>query len=521
MKKRRAILYVRVSTDEQAEKGYSLAHQEERLRNNCLINNIDIIGFYKEDHSAKTFERPEFKRLLEFLKKNKDCADLLLFLKWDRFSRNAPEAYSMIKVLGKYNIEAQAIEQPLDISVPENKIMLAVYLTTPEVENDRRSLNVIAGMRRALKDGRWLGVAPKGYKNTRDDSNKPIIVPGKDAELIKYAFEQMATGHFNVETVRRMVTAKGLKITKNGFWHLMRNCLYTGRIVVAAYKDEPGIIVKGKHEPLISDSVFYDAQTVIDGRKRIGVPAHYSRHEDLPLRGFLKCIICNKNLTGSAANGNGGKYYYYHCTCGCKERFRATVANQSFGELMHKLSHNEKIVKSYQIILADYFKNYDTVQGIELQKINRELEIYRNRLENAQTLMLDCQIEAADYRNMKAKIDPEIDRLIRYQIKTSEKNPEEMQVIEFGLYYLCNMGKLFTTATLEQKYRMIGSTFPKKLVFEKGQVRTIGEEEVPTLLIKPGTDFRNKKTQGQNKSDPEYNRVIWIGFEPMTLSLEG
>ena len=147
----RAILYIRVSTDEQAEKGYSLKHQEDRLKQYCAYQNIDIVAIYKEDHSAKTFERPEFKKLLAFLKKHKQDVDLLLFLKWDRFSRNAGDAYAMINQLNRLGVEPQAIEQPLDLSIPENKIMLAFYLAAPEVENDRRSLNTIAGMRRAMK----------------------------------------------------------------------------------------------------------------------------------------------------------------------------------------------------------------------------------------------------------------------------------------------------------------------------------------------------------------------------------
>src|ERR1035437_2823834 len=164
---KKAIIYVRVSTEEQSEKGYSLAHQEERLRNYCKLQNIEVAGFYKEDHSAKSFERPAFNDLLSYLKKNRRAVDLLLFLKWDRFSRNAGDAYGMINILNKLGVEPQAMEQPLDLSIPENKIMLAFYLAEPEVENDRRSLNVIAGTRRAMKDGRHCTWAPLGFKNIR------------------------------------------------------------------------------------------------------------------------------------------------------------------------------------------------------------------------------------------------------------------------------------------------------------------------------------------------------------------
>ncbi len=44
-------------------------------------------------------------------------ADLVLFTKWDRFSRNAADAYHMFNVLGRFGIEAQAIEQPLGLDI--------------------------------------------------------------------------------------------------------------------------------------------------------------------------------------------------------------------------------------------------------------------------------------------------------------------------------------------------------------------------------------------------------------------
>src|SRR5690606_11776356 len=109
-------------------------------------NHIHIREVIYEDHSAKTFNRPDWKRLLSLLRKHKNKVDLVLFTKWDRFSRNAGDAYQMISTLRRLGVEPQAVEQPLDLSIPENKMMLAFYLAAPEVENDRRSLNVFFGM---------------------------------------------------------------------------------------------------------------------------------------------------------------------------------------------------------------------------------------------------------------------------------------------------------------------------------------------------------------------------------------
>ena len=70
-----------------------------------------------------------------------------------------------VSTLRSWAIEPQAIEQPLDIAIPENKLMLAIYLSTPEVKNDRRALDVVHGMRRARKERRWMSLELVGYKN--------------------------------------------------------------------------------------------------------------------------------------------------------------------------------------------------------------------------------------------------------------------------------------------------------------------------------------------------------------------
>ena len=126
-----ADLYIRVSTDEQADKGYSQRDQEERLKKYCENNQINVRRVVFEDHSAKSFNRPQWNDILINFKSRKNPVDFILFTKWDRFSRNAGDAYQMINTLRKLGVEPQAIEQPLDLAVPENKLMLAFYLAAP------------------------------------------------------------------------------------------------------------------------------------------------------------------------------------------------------------------------------------------------------------------------------------------------------------------------------------------------------------------------------------------------------
>src|SRR5690348_512822 len=136
---KRAIIMSRVSSDEQS-KGYSLDIQLDKLRDHCLKQDITIVREYKEDYSAKNFNRPQFRALLEFAQSNKGKLDLLLVTSWDRFSRNVSESFKMIERLKGYGVEVQAIEQPLDISIPENLMILSVYLAMPDIDNKRRSI---------------------------------------------------------------------------------------------------------------------------------------------------------------------------------------------------------------------------------------------------------------------------------------------------------------------------------------------------------------------------------------------
>lgn len=287
---RRAILYIRVSTDEQADKGYSQRNQEEALKRHCSLNFIDVEKVIFEDHSAKTFKRPQWRQMLLSLKKPKNRPDLILFTKWDRFSRNAADAYQMIRLLNEYDIEPQAIEQPLDLTIPENKMMLAFYLAAPEVENDRRALNVFHGMRRAKKEGRWMGTAPCGYLNkTSEDGRKYVCPLEPQAGLMKWAFTEIAEGRYNTEQIWKEAKRKGLNSSRNNFRSLLRNPIYCGKIIIPQYKNEPMYWAEGQHEAIITEALFHAAQEVLDNRKRKIVKRQISAPHQLVLRGFLIC----------------------------------------------------------------------------------------------------------------------------------------------------------------------------------------------------------------------------------------
>ena len=201
---KKAVLYIRVSTDEQANNGYSLQHQEAVLRQYCIIKDIEVIGIYKEDFSAKTFDRPEINKAFDFIKRNKRDIDIFLFTKWDRFSRNQSEAHKAIREL-HLCVEVDCVEQSLDLSNPDNKVLLSMYLVLPEVENDKNSQRTKDGMRRAMKEGCFMVKAPLGYIHYRDENGNSTLSPNENTScLVRGAFEEFSSGLFSANDKARV-----------------------------------------------------------------------------------------------------------------------------------------------------------------------------------------------------------------------------------------------------------------------------------------------------------------------------
>ncbi|HWY37587.1 MAG TPA: recombinase family protein [Bacteroidia bacterium] len=401
-----AYIYVRVSTDEQKRKGYSLVEQEDRLIKHCEINNIHVKGIFREDFSAKNFNRPEWKKLIKTIKNKKHRSpENILFLKWDRFSRNIGYAYQMIGVLKDLNAQAMAIDQPIDFEVPESIVMLAVYLSIPEAENSRRGINASNGMRRARKMGRWPGKAPIGYINQTAPDGKKLIVPKQpEADYIKWSFQQFAKGSYSISQVRKMAGVNGFQCGRNSFWKLLHNPAYCGIVTVSANKNEAIQFVKAVHEPLISEDLFHHVQLLLmSNRKQRSTKQ--SLKQLFPLRGFLTCPFCNRKLTGSISQGKCSKYRYYHCSgirCKGKGRFRADTLDKTYEEQLTKLHLVPEVYELFKLVLEDENilsarKDYMDEHKVILNEISKQQFL----MSKARKFFLNEKIDFDDFSNLK------------------------------------------------------------------------------------------------------------------------
>ena len=146
-----------MSSDEQ-KKGSSLEVQEERLVRECQRRKYNIIDIqHWEDESGKTFEkRPVMSNILEYIKKHSNDVDMLLCLRWNRFSRKLSQATNKIDELReKYDVEVNTIEEPINYDAALWTTQIGMYLGQAESDNLTRSKGTKDGIHGTLEKGKW------------------------------------------------------------------------------------------------------------------------------------------------------------------------------------------------------------------------------------------------------------------------------------------------------------------------------------------------------------------------------
>ncbi len=199
------IICSRVSTDEQAQQGYSLEYQEEIITRYCINKGYNIIKSFREDYSAKDFNRPQWKKIKTLVQESRrktDSIEAVIFLRPDRFSRNLLLSFSEIANLSKIGCEVEFVEGQVDDSNPEALLLQAIGFALPEVENRKISKRSKEGSHKARKNGCFTGTAPRGYRCVRVGKDATLEF-SQDADLIRQACEKMASGLYTADEVRR------------------------------------------------------------------------------------------------------------------------------------------------------------------------------------------------------------------------------------------------------------------------------------------------------------------------------
>lgn len=517
--KKKVLLYTRVSTDEQAVTGFSLANQEELLRRECARRGFEVVDHYRDDgYSATSFERPAFQRLFSYLKQHKKQIDYVFVTKWCRFSRNIENTILMIKEFRHYGTQVITLDDGEVSDNPAALLMQMVNMTLPEVDNRIRSKNTRDGIRRALKEGHYpYGMPPKGYSKDKSHAKTPLLVPNEEAPLVSEAFEIFGTGLYSTEDIRKLYWKKGLKLEKSQFSLLLRNPVYAGKIYVPELGDEDGYLSNGLHQAIVAEKTFWNVQHILNKRlkENVHLVAKEKLREELPLRGHLQCPDCGRNLTGSLSSGNGGRYAYYHCHRGCKMRVSALEVNEKFDDYLKNLCPKPEIAELYLAMMEATFKAKEGDREQQLAKLKNQLTNHEaNLLKFDQQRFVTGELEADSYRRLKRHTQDQIEKLKRDMEDLRLTDTAFEKYSRYGISLLTHMDIYFQMAPLDVKRKMLGSIFPGKLILQDGKYRTEGMNPALSLILQKTSELQKEKTGNIVISENVSGDVPMTGLEP-------
>ncbi|MGE5704106.1 MAG: recombinase family protein [Clostridia bacterium] len=403
----RAALYGRVSTDEQAQEGFSIAAQKEKLSAYAHSQDWHIFDFYfDEGVSGKHTERPELQRLLADLRHGK--LDVVLVYRLDRLTRSVLDLYQLLQEFDQYKVCFASATEVYDTTTAIGRLFITLVAALAQWERENLAERVKLGMEQmALEQKRPGGPPPYGYRRDQDGG---LLVQPEEAAIVREIYDRYVRGS-GVGAIAKWLNNRGIMPRHAGRWaestllRILRNHVYFGALRWN-YADKNSsinppdqwILHEHVYEPIVSKEVFAAVQDTLWKRKR-----QHPRQlaSDYVFSGLLWCGQCQRPMVGKTGritrNEKSYAYRFYHCsgkrTGSCaapliREDKLCTVFAHA---ILHMIADEHKAA---QQVWADYVQQAKRKQSTLLQ----ELEKTAARKQRWQLAYLDQIVDEQELR---------------------------------------------------------------------------------------------------------------------------
>ncbi len=503
-----AVGYCRISDKDQSHN--SIEDQKIRITEYCERNGITLERlFVEEGKSAFTFNRPEWKGLEAYLKRNKQVKYLIV-KHIDRFSR-AELLDALIKIdeiENKLKVKIVSIEDPINQNTSDLgvQLMRTIKLLMSNNELNRIKERTNDGIYRSLSNGRYCNMAPYGYKNSRDNENKPLLkIDTERAPIIKKIFRWYNEGK-EIEEVKKLAIEAGL--TRKGrsvIQEILDQPAYAGLIRVPAYKGNPEKIVSAVHAPIVSEHDFWAAQQRLHQKSR-----KVQKREEVFLRGILQCH-CDRFLTAGNSKGRTGYYWYYICP-DHKKNLSAKKLHDQFLKILDELSFTSDQVEWYRKMITEGIENRYQNRGGAIMRAKLELQKVEKKLEAIQTkyLMEHEHIDANVYAKVVSELNlkkGELQKKVHeltinvkvYYDAVNEVLPNLMNLRETFLGWPLHQQQLFITTVFRHPFRYVDGIYRTSYIDPLFADKALILKEKGLLIVEQSFS----KSEKNSRSAPE------------------
>jgi site-specific DNA recombinase len=467
--KNRAVIYCRVSTEEQAH-NLSIPVQEQRCIAHCSYNGWEVAEVFSDlGQSAKTTDRVEFQRMLRYCQDPANGIGYVVVNDLSRFSRNTNDLIETRARLHIANVLVRSVAETIDESSTGN-FMTTIFGAVHQLDNERRGERTKQGMQAAANLGRWPHQAPLGYLNHKPVGDGPnVSLDPTRSRLLQQAFELAATGmHTQAEILRivtnlGLTTLKGRPVTMQTFQKLLINPFYTGWMRFSDRDD----LVRGSYQPLITQDLFGKVLDVLEGR-RPKLTGYSKNHPDFPLRVFVRCGKCGVPITGSySTNRRGARYPYYRCRANCKAvKPIPGLLHMTFIEWLRELTPCPEAIPEIKDTSRRVWKERQGDAEEMRSVLNRKLSELVTRKNTLFDRWMQNKVDHATYEENSKRYTAEID-LVRAELRGTELEDLELEkVLDFAERIILRPDRLWVESSLEQRQRLQRTLFPDGIEYD-------------------------------------------------------
>jgi site-specific DNA recombinase len=482
----KAAIYIRVSTQEQVQEGFSVPAQKNRSISYCDSQGWEIFDFYVDEGlSAKDMVRGDLQRMMEDARKRK--FDVIVVYKLDRLTRSVLDLYKILEELDKHHIKFKSVTEVYDTTTATGRLFITLVAALAQWERENLAERVYFGMSEMASQGkRPGGTVCYGYRLGED---KKLEIDESQARIVKMifdAYERNQSMRDIQNTILKDIKPPKLHWSTTTINYMLRNPVYIGKIRWNLRKRGKGktnaaMIQPGEHPAIITDEQFERVQRLLDRRRILPSAAATS---DFIFSGILSCKKCGYSLSGTSRKHKNVRTKYYACV-NRQKNFKCTqpyIREESLEIAL--VAYIQKHIATLESNDLLELENNDVIEvnnDLEiLEKLQREIAKIHGRKKKFQNMYIDELISRDDYIKRKDELDQEEIEVMSAINEISVSSHTETDGIEI-LTTLINFHNEFPTYSTDEKKAICQEYFKNIIVDEIGK----NSQGKPTLELTP------------------------------------
>lgn len=350
--KKKAVIYVRVSTDDQAREGHSIETQLEKCQSLCNLREYQVVDTYIEPgKSGSDANRPEYLRMVEMIKTGN--IDYVVAIKLDRLNRSTKNSEELFSVLKASKTALDLVLESADINTPSGRFQARISAAHGELVREEIQERTTMGVRQATLKGNVSGRPAFGYEKDKNNPipelRKRVIINEINAQIVREVFNLCASGlsyHHIAKEMKRKYP-KVLTWKDSAIQRILNNKWYIGILEYGKSNKNSVIeIIKGVIPPIIDEDLFYQCQDQIKNHKN-----NYIRKHNYIFAKKLICPHCTDGsfiMAGHSSYNRGSNLYLYYKCPNC---------NSYISE--------KELLKSIAVELDEIYENHSFLLSLE------------------------------------------------------------------------------------------------------------------------------------------------------------